>query len=121
MKNKLTIKEAINQGYEYFVYPANGYQALNSLTDYSEDEINWDENPTLCGKEPQHPAGMSAEELKEHLADIIADNHASETGCDTDDVSDAIKSIDFTEISNKIEAELSKINFYWQSEIELIK
>lgn len=122
MKNsKLTLQQAIDQDYQYFVYPANGYQALNALTDYSEEEINWDNNPTLCHKEPQHPAGMDAEELKDHLADLIADNHASETGCDTDDVSDAIKEIDFSEIAEKIQEKLNGINFYWQSEIELVK
>lgn len=118
---KLTLQQAIEQGYEYFIYPSDGYQALSSLTDYSEDEIKWDKNPTLCKKEPQHPAGMDAEELKDHLADLIADNHASETGCDTDCVSDAIKEIDFTEIAEKIQEKLNGINFYWQSEIELVK
>ncbi len=120
-KPKLTILEAIKQGYEYFVYPYDGYQTIKKLIDYSEEEIDWNKKPTLCNKEPKHPYGMSAEELQEHLADVISDNHASNTGCDTDDVYDAIKEIDFTEISEKIKEKLSHIDFYWQSEIELLK
>jgi hypothetical protein len=119
--DKLTLQQAIEQGYEYFVYPSDGYQSLKSLSEYSEDEINWKNNPTLCGKEPQHPGGMDAEELRDHLAGLISDNHASETGCDTDGVYDAIKEIDFTEIAEKIQEKLNGINFFWQSKIELIK
>ncbi|MBP1165082.1 hypothetical protein JOE44_001966 [Chryseobacterium sp. PvR013] len=119
--SRLTIQQAIDQGYEYFVYPADGYQALKSLSDYAENEINWENNPTLCNKEPQHPAGMNAEELRDHLADVISDNHASETGCDTDCVFDAIKEIDFTDIAEKIQDKLNGINFFWQSEIALKK
>lgn len=29
--SKLTLQQAIEEGYQYFVYPANGYQALNRL------------------------------------------------------------------------------------------
>ena len=120
-KQKLTVLEAIEQGYKYFIYPCDGYQALKELTDYTDEEIDWDKTPTLCHKEAQHPAGMDADELKEHLADVISDNHSSDTGCDTDDVYEAIKEIDFTDIAEKIKEKLSGINFYWQSEIELLK
>ena len=117
---KLIISEAINQGYKYFIYPSDGYQALKSLDDYSEDEINWDANPTLCQKEPQHPNGMTADELREHLAETISEEFASQTGCDTDIVYDAIMEIDFNDTASKIQEKLNKIDFYWQSEIEII-
>lgn len=118
---KLTLLQAIEQGYKHFVYPEDGYQALKSLSDYSENEIIWEKKPTLCNKEPQHPAGMDAQELRDHLADVISDNHSSETGCDTDVVYDAIREIDFSDIAVKIQEKLNEINFYWQSEIELLK
>lgn len=123
MKNsdkKLTIIEAIEQGYKFFIYPSDGYQALKSLDEYSEDEINWHANPTLCEKEPNHPNGMTAEELRERLAEIFSDEFAIQTGCDNDIVYDAIMEIDFNEASLKIQEKLNKIDFYWQSEIELI-
>ncbi|SHK84329.1 hypothetical protein [Chryseobacterium polytrichastri] len=118
---KLTLKQAIEQGYKYFVYPEDGYQALMDLEHNSEDDVNWNKKPTLCNKDASHPSGMDAEELKVHLADTISDNHAGDTGCDTDDVYEAIMELDFTEMAEKIQERLNGINFYWQSDVELIK
>lgn len=115
---ELTPNKAIEEGYEYYVYPADGYQALKHLTD---GDIDYNRNPMIVEKEPCHPSGLSAEELYETIADRCWENWNEITGDDTDQVHDLIKEIDFTELSEKIQERLNSLNYYKQSEIKLIE
>jgi hypothetical protein len=118
MKNELTVKEALEQGYEYYVYDSDGWQ---SLKDISDMDMNWDRDDIkLVNKEPNHPFGLDAKYIGETLAEIISVNYSDETGCDTDDVYDAVKDLDFSAVEKMINEALSKINHYRSSGIKLI-
>lgn len=115
---KLTVKEALEQGYEYFVYPADGYQTISKL---GIDEPDFNRRIMLCKKEPFHPSAPDNEELKDLLAEHVWDNHHGNTGDDTDAVYDAVKEIDFSDVSGRIQSKLNELNYYRQSEVELVK
>ncbi len=118
MKNELTVKEALEQGYEYYVYDSDGWQ---SLKDISDMDMNWDRDDiSLVNKDPSHPFGLDAKYIAETLAEIISINYSDESGFDGDDVYDAIKDLDLSETENKINESLSKINHYRSSGIKLI-
>lgn len=114
----LTARQAIEQGYEYYVYPADGYQALKHLDD---DDVDFDRNPMIVEKEPRHPQGLTPEEIYETLADRCWEYWNELTSDDTDDVHDLIKGIDFTHISNEIQLKLNQLQYYRQSDVRLIK
>ena len=116
----LTRKEAISKGFEYFVYPADGYQSLKKLDEYLESEINFDQKPMLCKKEASHPGGINEKEIREFIADHIWDNHCAETGDDTDVVFDILQDLDCSDLVKQIDERLSKINFHWQSDVHLV-
>lgn len=115
---KLTIQQAIEQGYKYFVYPEDGYQTIKTIV---SDEPDFTRKVMLCEKEPYHPNGMDSKSIAELLADNIECNHVDETGDDTEQVFDKIKSLDFTDVEKRIEEALSTLNYYRQSEVELIE
>lgn len=118
MKEQLTVKEALEQGYEYYVYDSDGWQALKDISDM---EMDFDRDDlVLVGKEPKHPFGLDARYIAETLAEIISINYADESGFDGDDVYDAIKELDLTETENAINNTLSKINHYRSAGIKLI-
>lgn len=114
---KLTIEQAIDQGYESFVYPEDGFQALKGL-DY---DIDFDKKPMLVEKEPYHPSGISAKDIAELIAENLEENHSSDSGDDTEQVYDAIMEINFSEVEKMIDEKLSKLYYYRQSDVELIK
>ncbi len=114
----LTVKQALEQGYEYYVYDSDGWQ---SLKDISDMEMDFDRDDlVLVNKDPQHPFGLNAKYIAETLAEIISVNYSDETGCDTDDVYDAIKDLDLSETEKTINEALSKINHYRSSGIKLV-
>lgn len=118
MENKkLTLKQAIEEGYKSFVYPADGFQALKDL-DY---DIDFDKKPMLVEKEHYHPSGMHAKHIAELIAENLEENHSSDSGDDTRQVYDAIMEIDFSDIEKVIDEKLSKLNYYRQSDVELIE
>lgn len=120
MENTLTIKEAIEQGYEYYLYADTEWQTLKSIEDAKHEFLQMN-HPIifLASKEVKHPIGLSNEEIKETLADIISENYAHDTGCDTDEVYDLIKSLDFEDVIERIDTALQSINYRIESNIRL--
>lgn len=118
----LTLKQAKEQGYTHYCFghPSNGYQGLDTLEGLTQQDI--DEGTLyLADKETFPPSGISNEELKDMIADYIAVNHSDNTGDDTDIVFDAIKEIDFSDVVERIDKSLEKLNSYrWITEIRLV-
>lgn len=119
MKGELTVAEALKQGYEYFVY-ANGdqWQSLGQISDTKN--INWNSTPMITEKEGIPVSIPSAEDLADLISEHIQGQWDDETGDDTNDVSDAIKSIDFTDLRQKMEVALADKHYYRSSGIKLI-
>ena len=89
-----------------------------------EGQSEWEKELELCEKEPYHPAGMDAKSLLEHIGDQLQNDHSSESGDDTNDVCDAIKSIDVSIVQPFIDAmneKLQGLNYYRASGIMLSK
>ena len=118
MENKkLTLKQAIEEGYKSFVYPEDGFQALKDL-DY---DIDFDKKPMLVEKESYRPRGLDAKNIAELIAENLEENHSSDSGDDTRQVYNSIMQIDFSDVEKMIDEKLSKLNYYRQSDVELIE
>ena len=120
-KENLTRAEAIEQGYEYFVYPAEGYQSVKSLMETEEEDINFEAKPMICDKKYFHPRGMSASEIKELIIEQIWDDHCSDIGDDTNAVPDALSDLDCSDLELKIKQRLDKLKYWRQSDIHLVQ
>lgn len=118
MENTLTVKEAIEQGYEHYLVDKGEYGHLRDISDF-EDETE-DEVFLLADKEYSHPKGLPNGELQEMLADNIWDNYCSDTGCDTNEVYDLIKAIDFSDVSERIDKALESVKYKRATKIRLI-
>ncbi len=118
LQKTMTVKEALEQGFEYYVYDSDGWQ---SLKDISDMDMDWNRDDIkLVNKEPTHPFGLDAKYIAETLAEIISINYADESGFDGDDVYDTIKDLDLSDTEDKINEALSKIIHYRSSGIKLV-
>lgn len=116
---KLTVKDALAQGYTSYVYNSDGYQSLNDISDVESIDFGRDDI-RIVGKEPSHPSTPVAEDIADLLAEQINHDWHEETGCDTDSVYYAIKAIDFTDVHERIKKALSEIDYYVATDIKLI-
>lgn len=118
MKEQLTVKEALEQGYEYYVYDDDGYQALKHISDMDMDFTR--DDISIINKDSYSPAGLDAKSIAETLAEIINDAHVWDSGDDTDQVYDAIIAIDFRDVEERIDQALGKLIYYRSSDIKLV-
>ena len=121
---KLSLKEAIEQGYEHYLYAGEQFQALQDLA-FIEDH-HFDKGVIeLVNKEPYHPSsGIDADDILDMIAEQIWSNHHEVSGDDTDAVSDAIRELPkeiFEPILRVIDEKLNTLNYYKSSGIVLIK
>lgn len=115
---QLTVKDAIEQGYEHFVYNSDGYQSLKELT---SNDIDWSRDDIyVVGKEPLHPKGLTANELADFIGDRLEADYYEITGSDSNSVYDAIIEVDFSDIEMRINKALEKVNYYEATKIKLI-
>lgn len=115
----LTREEAITKGYEYFVYPADGYQTIKSLKNFREHEIFFDKNPMLCKKEPNY-LNISEKPIKDIVIEHIDELYTEITGNDTTVIFEVLEEIDFSDLIKKINSKLKKIDYYHQSDVHLV-
>jgi len=118
---KLTVKEAIDQGYTKYGFEDVDDQTVNDLHDDVFDDIDkddWD-GFVLCEKEPTTPIidkGFILEVLNDKIIDandeMLIDGYA---------LSNSLESIDYTDILEKINKELSKFEYWFLTEIKLVK
>lgn len=119
MKNKLTVKEALEQGYVYFGQDKGEYQHLHSIEGITDADFEF--GPVmLAEKEPYYTPSVSGESIAELLADHIANWNGDETGDDTDDVYDIVNALDFTTAANAINKALQNKKYYKLTSIQLI-
>lgn len=121
-KPTMTVSQAIAEGYTKYLYAGSGFQSLQLISDL---EINGDEDRSdleLVNKDGYHPAGISPEDLAELVIEHIEDNHISESGDDTGEISAHLKSdVDFEPLANHINEVLSGLTYYKSAGIKLIK
>lgn len=118
-KNKITVAEAIEQGYVYFATDKGEFQHLNSIEGITDADFEY--GPQLVAdKEPYHVPCISPEEIAETLADIVSQQNADETGDDTDDVYDIVKALDYSAMAATINEAIKHKKYYKLTNIELI-
>ena len=118
-KKHLTREEAITAGYEYFVYPADGYQTIKSLKYFREHEIFFNQKPMLCKKEPNY-LNVSEKPIKDVVIGYIDELYTEITGNDTTVIFEVLEEIDFSYLVNKINSKLERIDYYHQSDVHLV-
>lgn len=119
---KLTVKEALEQGYTKCGYELAEWQTLLEVSDFAnpaEFEEHWNKKMVLFSKNEYHPS-IDADTIKELLAEHIAINHADETGDDTDNVEDSIKELDFEPTAKLINEKLQSVSYWTATNIQLI-
>lgn len=126
----MTVQQAIDEGYEYYLYADDEFQRLKHLTDLLlEDNAEhisseWARGLELVEKEPYHPAGIDAAGLLEQIGDQLQNDHSGESGDDTSDVEDAVKDIDHAIVQPLIDAiaeKLNGLNYYRSTGIKLVR
>lgn len=122
MEQKLTVQQALEQGYKYYVY-GDVNEWSPALRIEGEGFIQWERGPMLTGKEPSMHPGIDKDSIAELIAENIACNWSDESGDDTDEVYDIVKALDYTAVADMINAALSekKIRAYEVTDIKLIK
>jgi len=122
IQNKQTMKlhEALNAGYEKYLYADEGFQSLRDLQFITDIEIT-DRNCELVDPNGFNPAGISKEDIADMLADHVQSNQDF-VDDDTDNIYDAIKALEpnFGAISDMIDEALSKVVYYKSSGIKIV-
>lgn len=115
---KLTVKEAIEQGFEYAGKKDTGWQNYDELTDLHPIDVE-SGNYYLASKEKTHPF-IDEKSLLELITEDIDCRFCDETGCDDSTVSDALHGLDLTSLVKEINERLSVIWSSTLTDIELI-
>ena len=120
---KLTVQQAIEQGYKSWLYADEQFQAIQDLA-FIEDH-HFYKKIELVSKEPYHPSsGLDADSIIDMIAEQIWENHYEESRDDTSSVPDAIRELPkelFEPIIKAIDNKLNTLSYYKSSGIELVK
>ena len=117
---KLTLKEALEQGYTKCGTDASGWQHLYELSDLSSADFEGNTKYFLADKEAQYHL-RNTNDLSEMIADRISDDYADETGCDdVNDILEEIKKIDFSSVCRRINNVMTRHPYWMLTKIQLV-
>lgn len=119
---KLTVKEAIAQGYTKYGYSNKEWQHAHDLDDILGNHLSDDswEDLVLFEKESKSST-IDERQIADLLSDYIGEHDSEACARDDDRVYDAILKMDFSETAAKINKELEQHNYYMLTNIKLIK
>ena len=123
----MTLQQAINEGYQYYIYSNEGFQSINDLSDLQKDEspYAWEREMEIVENESFHPANtVDAKDILRLIGEQLQDEQSFESGDDTDNISNAIKSIDHSILKRLLDAiaeKLDGISYYISTGITLTK
>jgi hypothetical protein len=121
---QLTVKEALEQGYQHYFYNSDGWQAMKHISDIEKEpeSIDWSrEDIYIVEKEPSQAVSLSEGELKELIIDHFDGQYYDITGSDdSNTVSDAFSDVDFSPFEKVIESVLEGLTTYRPTEIKLV-
>ena len=120
--NRLTIKEALDQGYEYYGFHSHEWQTLNELHEDLRRELEEEgrsiEDVRLFGKEVECPK-ISSKELADVVSDYIGDQDSDICMRDDDRVYETVLEVDFTDIADHINNKLQQHSYRMLTDIGL--
>lgn len=117
---QLTVKEALEQGYEYYGIAERDYQTLQDIEDFSSDYIQEGETAALFDKTPAFSPTIDAEDLAELIAEHIQCKVDDNTNDDTNDVYDKVKNLDYSATAAFINKALEEHKYYNLTKIQLV-
>lgn len=119
---KLTVKEAIEQGYTHCGYDTGEWQHVRDITKLDPDDFsNEYRRLVLCDPRPSY-TGISADDIREVLAERVQNIRQDETADDTDNCSDAVNEMELTPfrvLADAINEKLKSEPYYTLTDIEL--
>lgn len=113
---KITVKEAVEQGYNLFGYKDREFQQLQTLEDIIQEDFDTGEVLVLAEKNPRYRS-ISAAEIQELVFDYMYD--IDEMADDTDFMHHNFTTTDFKPLSDLINERFSKITYYFLTDIEI--
>lgn len=114
---KLTIKQALEQGYTHYGEPYESWQHLYSLKDTTDKDIE-EQNYVVFSKQSNQPS-IDEEIIKDFLIDHLGDPDNC-GGRDDNEIATHINGLDFSSFTEKINKEMNQFKYYWQTDIKLI-
>lgn len=120
---QLTVKEALEQGYENFFYNSDGWQNLKHLSDIKKGvEVDWKRDDIyIVEKQPKQAVSLSEGELKDLIVEHFESQYYDVTGDDdTNTISDTFSKVDFSPFEEIIGKILEGITSYHSTDIKLI-
>lgn len=119
---KLTVKEAIKQGYKYYGIEGWEWQSCKDLNEDVFEEVNEDhhENIRLFEKEAQ-VTSISEDAIAEIISDHVSVLADEDCYRDDDRILLAIVGLDYSDITNKINNKLAEYKHYMLTDIKIVR
>lgn len=120
---QLTVKEAIDQGYESFFYNSDGWQGMKYLSDIEKGyEVDWSRDDIyIVEKEARQCISLAEDEIKDMVIDNLECSYYDATNNDDDNViRDAFAKFDFKPFEEAISKVLEGITSYHSTDIKLV-
>jgi hypothetical protein len=118
MIQKLTIKEALEQGYTLCGADKGEWTPLHKIESMTEFDFQ-EEKIMIAEKEYDSPT-INANSIRDMIAESMESNWGNDTGDDTEQVYDEVMKLDFTQCAEMVNKALEGIKSYELSDIELI-
>lgn len=118
-KQKLTVKEALEQGYSKCTNVIDHWCHLTDITDLTD--VDFENDTWWLAEKESRCYQISDDCLSDLLSDHIGCNEHDETGRDDEEVYNAIGSLDYSETTKMINEKLQEFKYYRLSSIELIR
>lgn len=116
MEETMTIEQALKEGYEFCGKQHEEWQSLTDINDLNEEDLR--EGYYAAQKKPNYFT-FSKESIAETLAELIDENYSQENGRDDDEVYQAIKKLDFSQMETMINSALEKFPYWYLTKIKL--
>jgi hypothetical protein len=115
---KLTIKEALEQGYTKCGYDSTEWQSLMEIEEMNP--VDFEQQKIVLADKQSNYSSVDQDDVRGSLADIISYRRSDETNDDTSNVYDTIMSLDFTSTVTQINEALKAHPYWFMTKIELI-
>lgn len=120
----LTVKQALEQGYESYFYNSDGWQGMKYISDIliEPDSIDWKRDDIFISeKQARQTMSLSEGELKDIIIDQLEGTYYDLTSDDDSSViNDAFSDFDFKTLEDAINKVLEGVTTYHSTDIKLI-
>lgn len=116
---QLTKQQAIEQGYKMCGFDNDGWQSLQSISDFDFNNIRGSK-VLIASKDAIHPS-IGEDELRDLLIDYITDNWVSQSGDDDpEEIAAIINKFSFDGLTDRLNEQLNSKSAFMLTDIELV-